>query len=111
VGIYVLKADAHALGCVRVEHASLGLEIPALGVDFEDNLGSLWPRIGHFHVATVKAQLGHARRDASLRSFFKDFNGPNEWKPGNSAPLIFHVFTPDGSGGILPLVGLDWGPK
>ena len=74
-------------------------------VDLEDNLGSYWPRIGHFHVATVKAQLSHTRGDAGLCSFFKDLDRRDERIPGSSAPLVFHEFTPDGSGGILSLVG------
>jgi hypothetical protein len=37
-------------------------------------------RIGHFHVASVKAQLSHTRGDAGLRPFFKDLDRRNEMK-------------------------------
>jgi hypothetical protein len=105
VRIYILKANAHALAWVRVEHAALGLKKSALLVDLEDNLGSSWPRIGHFHVASVKAQFSHTGGDAGLRPFFKDLDRRDERIPGSSAPLVFHEFTPDGSCGILSLVG------
>ena len=70
-----MKANAHALALVRIKHAPLGLEESALLIDLEDDLGSSWPRVGHFHVATVKAQFRHTRIDAGLRPFLKDFDG------------------------------------
>jgi hypothetical protein len=102
--IYILKANAHALVRLRIEHCSVGLEVPSFCMGFEEDLRSLGPRIGHFHIATVETQLGQAGRNAGGRAFLKNLGRRREWKPGSSAPLVFHECPPDGSGGILSFV-------
>jgi hypothetical protein len=101
-----MKADAHALAWLRIEHRALGLEVSALRVNFEHGLRSLCEWIGNFHIAAKKTQLGNASRCASGHALFCDFGCPSKWKPWSSTPFIFHEVTPNGSCGILSLVGL-----
>ncbi len=100
-----MKADAHALAWLRIKHRTLGLEIFALRVNLEHGLRSLFERIGNFHIAAKKTQLGYPPRRAPGRALFRDFGCRSEWKPWSLAPFIFHEVTPESSCGILSLVG------